>query len=277
MPIALLACAALALAAAPGASASWQVESDPAEPPPVGTQPAPAPAEGTEPQPPPEEASEPQPATPDRSSRGPRTTFVSNERTRTWWSYVRRRSSVRRRPSRKAPRTAGIARFTYYGLNDVVVVLKRRGRWTKIRHSGLGRRTGWVRNRVLSRPRLTRTRIVINRKRFTLTAYRRGRRVFRTHVGVGAKGSPTPAGRFFMRERLVPRDKDGIYGALAWGTSTYSRYRTDWPGGGQVGIHGTNQPGLIPGRISNGCVRLRNRSIRRLDRIVRRGTPLRIR
>ena len=33
---------------------------------------------------------------------------------------------------------------------------------------------------------------------------------------------------------------------------------TDWPGGGVVGIHGTNQPELIPGRPSHGCIRVPN-------------------
>jgi hypothetical protein len=65
--------------------------------------------------------------------------------------------------------------------------------------------------------------------------------------------------------------------ALAFGLSIYSRYRTFWPGGGQVGLHGTNQPGLIPGLISNGCIRLRNRHVLRLDRKVLVGTPVLIR
>ncbi len=72
----------------------------------------------------------------------------------------------------------------------------------------------------------------------------------------------------------MPRNRRGIYGVLAFGTSAFSRFRTDWPGGGQVGVHGTNQPNLIPGRISNGCVRLRNRDVRRLDRRVAVGTPV---
>ena len=252
------------------ASAAWRVVTPPPEVPflPPPPQPSP-PAEDQEP-------AAQQPA-PDTRVPRRRVTHVSDERTRTWWAHVRRDSAVYARPSRKARRVGRVGRFTYYGFDDIVVVLKRVGRWTRVRYSGLGRRTGWVWTGALSRPRLIRTSVVIDRKRFTLTAYRKGKRVFRSRVGVGAKESPTPRGRFFMRERLVPREKDGIYGVLAWGTSTYSRYRTDWPGGGQVGIHGTNEPGLIPGRISNGCIRLRNRSIRRLDRIVRKGTPLLIR
>ena len=42
-------------------------------------------------------------------------------------------------------------------------------------------------------------------------------------------------------------------------------------------LHGTNQPGLIPGRPSHGCVRVTNRSIRRLAHLMPIGTPVRIR
>jgi lipoprotein-anchoring transpeptidase ErfK/SrfK len=52
---------------------------------------------------------------------------------------------------------------------------------------------------------------------------------------------------------------------------------TDWPDGGFVGIHGTNEPELIPGAISHGCIRLRNVDILRLSRLMPVGTPLTIR
>ena len=52
---------------------------------------------------------------------------------------------------------------------------------------------------------------------------------------------------------------------------------SDWPGGGVVGIHGTNQPQLLPGRVSHGCVRVPNAAIRRLARLMPIGTPVRIR
>lgn len=203
--------------------------------------------------------------------------LVSDERGHTYWSYVDHAVGVRARPDRRARREAKLRPFTYYGLRDVVVVLEQSGDWSRVRYSGLGRRTGWVPASALSRPRLTRTWVVIDKRRRLLRAYRGERQVLRAPIGVGASGSPTPGGRFLVRERLVPADRRGIYGVLALGLSAYSRHRTDWPGGGQVGIHGTNQPQLIPGRISNGCIRLRNADVRKLDRIVGPGTPVRIR
>jgi lipoprotein-anchoring transpeptidase ErfK/SrfK len=44
-----------------------------------------------------------------------------------------------------------------------------------------------------------------------------------------------------------------------------------------IGIHGTNQPWLIPGRPSHGCIRVPNAAIRRLARRMPIGTPIRIR
>jgi lipoprotein-anchoring transpeptidase ErfK/SrfK len=52
---------------------------------------------------------------------------------------------------------------------------------------------------------------------------------------------------------------------------------TDWPDGGFVGIHGTNEPELIPGRVSHGCVRMRNSDIVRLAELMPVGTPILIR
>ncbi|MCW3047444.1 MAG: ErfK/YbiS/YcfS/YnhG family protein [Solirubrobacterales bacterium] len=55
--------------------------------------------------------------------------------------------------------------------------------------------------------------------------------------------------------------------------SARSEVLTDWPGGGVVGIHGTNEPRLLPGHVSHGCIRMRNADIVRLDRISRSGRP----
>ena len=41
-----------------------------------------------------------------------------------------------------------------------------------------------------------------------------------------------------------------------------------------VGIHGTNEPQVVPGRVSHGCVRMRNRDILRLGRLMPVGTPV---
>ena len=71
-------------------------------------------------------------------------------------------------------------------------------------------------------------------------------------------------------------DPGGPYGPRAFGTSAYSRL-SDWPGGGVIGVHGTNEPGLIPGRPSRGCIRVPNPALGRLCRLMPIGTPVKVR
>ena len=134
---------------------------------------------------------------------------------------------------------------------------------------------GWIPRDAVDQFRSVDTHLVIDRARFRATLFRRGRPIFRSIVGVGEPHWPTPPGRFYVRERLTGFT-DPIYGAIAFGTNGRSSVLTDWPGGGFIGIHGTNQPQILPGRVSHGCVRLPNVSIRRLDRLMRIGTPVTI-
>jgi lipoprotein-anchoring transpeptidase ErfK/SrfK len=135
---------------------------------------------------------------------------------------------------------------------------------------------GWVPREALGRLHVVRTALVIDLRRSRATLRRDGRRVWRAPIGHGAPGTPTPRGRFYIRERLRNAGGNPIYGPWAFGTSAYSSL-SDWPGGGVVGIHGTNQPELIPGRPSHGCIRVRNAAIVRLARRMPIGTPVRIR
>jgi hypothetical protein len=136
--------------------------------------------------------------------------------------------------------------------------------------------TGWIPRDAVTAFAKVDTHLVIDRARFRATLLRRGRPIFRSIVGVGEPRWPTPPGRFYIRERLTGFT-DPIYGAIAFGTNGRSPVLTDWPGGGFIGIHGTNRPEILPGRVSHGCVRLRNASIRRLDRLMKVGTPVTIR
>jgi lipoprotein-anchoring transpeptidase ErfK/SrfK len=120
------------------------------------------------------------------------------------------------------------------------------------------------------------TRLIVDRRRLTATLLRAGRTVFRARVGIGRPGAPTPAGTFYVRDRLT-RYASPTYGPIAFGTSATSPTLTDWPAGGFVGIHGTDRPDLLPGRVSHGCIRLRNADILRLARLMPVGTPVTVR
>ena len=61
------------------------------------------------------------------------------------------------------------------------------------------------------------------------------------------------------------------------GTAAYSDVLTDWPGGGIIGIHDTNQPGLDTRPAVARLYPGRNRYMERLYDLTPIGTPLLIR
>jgi L,D-transpeptidase-like protein len=210
-----------------------------------------------------------------------RAEVLSNEKTLSRWAHPNDRAPVRRAPDASSRMITRLRYLTEDRQPEIYLALRRTWdesgqEWVKIR---LPRRpngsTGWVRRESFGPWHHVRTRLVINRRTLRARLYKRGRVVWQARVGVGAPRTPTPRGRFYIREKLIALEGGTIYGPLAFGTSAYSTL-SDWPRGGVVGIHGTNQPHLIPGRPSHGCVRVRNRNIRQLARRMPLGTPLRI-
>jgi L,D-transpeptidase catalytic domain len=118
------------------------------------------------------------------------------------------------------------------------------------------------------------TRIVVDVSDRKLTLYRGGKRELTATVAVGSPATPTPTGRYYVNQRLVPTHKDGPFGPGAIGTSAFSNVLTGWTQGGPVAIHGTNAPWSIGRAVSNGCIRLPNPTLRRVFREVYAGTPV---
>ncbi|MBA2347598.1 MAG: L,D-transpeptidase [Solirubrobacterales bacterium] len=205
---------------------------------------------------------------------------LSNESTLSRWAHPEERATVRRRPSAGASQVGRLHLDTEDGLPEVYLVLRgttdsKGHSWVEVRlPSRPNGRTGWVPRGALGPLRRNTMQLKIDRRTLRATLTRRGKAIWRARVGVGKSATPTPAGSFYVRERLVP-PVGSIYGALAFGLSAYARV-SDWPGGGVVGIHGTDQPQLIPGRPSSGCIRIRASDLRRLGRLLRIGTPVRI-
>lgn len=196
------------------------------------------------------------------------------------YAFVLRRTIARSSPDRRARPVARLALLTPERTTNLVLALEGRrtrgGVWIRVRLPVLpNNRTGWVPRRALSDWKVLRTRLLVDSRSLTLTLFRTGRPVFTTSVGVGSPGTPTPRGEFYVRNMLFGFD-DPFYGPIAFGTSARSAVLTDWPGGGFIGIHGTNRPGILPGRVSHGCIRLRNADIVRLARLLPVGTPLTI-
>lgn len=198
------------------------------------------------------------------------------------WAYVREPVTARTRPAAGAPALTRLRTRTTDDTPEVLLTVAQvRGadgrRWLRARlPMRPNNRVGWVPRSALDRLYPVHTALHIDRGSLRATLYERGRPVWRAPIAVGAGANPTPGGRFFVRSRILPSDRGGGYGAFAFGTNGYSPGLSDWPGGGVVGIHGTDRPELIPGRVSHGCVRLRNRDIARLRRLMPLGTPIRI-
>ena len=122
-----------------------------------------------------------------------------------------------------------------------------------------------------------RSRVVVDVSAKRLTLYRRGRPVLRAPVAVGSPATPTPLGRYYVNQRLIPPDPGGPYGPAAIGISAYSTVLTGWTQGGPIAIHGTNEPWSIGHAVSNGCIRVHNDVLRRLFKVTPAGTPVVIR
>jgi lipoprotein-anchoring transpeptidase ErfK/SrfK len=88
---------------------------------------------------------------------------------------------------------------------------------------------------------------------------------------------PTPPGRYFVKELLMPTKRDALYGPFALGLSGYSDSpgARDFKGGdGVLAIHGTDDDRSIGKRVSHGCIRVANDVISYLADTVPMGTPV---
>jgi lipoprotein-anchoring transpeptidase ErfK/SrfK len=202
------------------------------------------------------------------------TTVLSERNGISRWAHVLRPTAARVAPSRSAKAITVVSDRTPEGTNNLVLALESRGSWVRVRLAVLPNgTTGWMPREALGPYRGVWTRLVVNRARMTATLLRRGKAIFRAPIGVGRSYLPTPRGEFYVRMKLAGFD-DPMYGPIAFGTSGRAPNLTGWPGGGYIGIHGTNKPELLPGAVSHGCIRLRNGDIRRLAGLMPVGTPV---
>jgi lipoprotein-anchoring transpeptidase ErfK/SrfK len=185
--------------------------------------------------------------------------------------------------ARSAPGGRVVARFRSVNVNDYPTVFSVRGRvldaachttWylvqLPLRPNGA---TGYVPARgvwVAS----VRTRIEVDLSERELRFFSGGRLRLRTPAAIGRPSTPTPIGRFYVNQRLVPTQTDGPFGPAALGVSAFSPVLTNWEQGGPIAIHGTNEPSSIGQPVSNGCVRVPNTTLRRLFRDTPAGTPV---
>jgi lipoprotein-anchoring transpeptidase ErfK/SrfK len=198
------------------------------------------------------------------------------------WAPVTKTAIVRTGPRSTAPVLTTLETRTGDDTQNLVVVLDRLDRspsetWYRVRLPILpNNSTGWVPKRFLGDLYTVNTHLYIDRGKLTATLKRNGVTVFQAGIGIGKAYWPTPAGEFYIRSKLTGFNSP-VYGPVAFGTSARSAVLTDWPGGGFVGVHGTNMPQILPGQVSHGCIRMRNEDILKLAKLMQVGTPVTIR
>lgn len=197
------------------------------------------------------------------------------------WAPVIRPVIARAAPHADARPIVSLELRTPEGTSNLVLLVaatEANGRrWVRVRLPVLPNNTiGWVPRSALGGLVPVDTHLVVDLKRLRADLLRNGRRIFEAPIGVGTAQAQTPRGHFYIRDKLRSFDSS-FYGPIAFGTSARSAVLTDWPNGGYIGIHGTDEPQLIPGRVSHGCIRMRNDDIIRLAALMPVGTPLTIR
>jgi lipoprotein-anchoring transpeptidase ErfK/SrfK len=196
-------------------------------------------------------------------------------------AIVRSRATVARRPGGHV-----LARFGRLNVNGVSTLFSIRGALVDAkcnprsylvqvpkRPNGV---TGWVPAGAVDVDKVT-TRIVVDLSDRRVTLFKNGRKVLGSTAAIGSPVTPTPTGRFYVNQRLIPTDKTGPFGPGAVGISAFSEVLTGWTQGGPIAIHGTNAPWSIGKAVSNGCIRLPNRVLKRVFRQALNGTPVLIR
>jgi lipoprotein-anchoring transpeptidase ErfK/SrfK len=186
---------------------------------------------------------------------------------------LRTATDVRARPGGPFVRRLGLR--TDEGSVQRLLVVDDRTDWLQVLLPGrpLGQ-TGWLPAGSVD---LTATdyRLRISLSAHTVTLLRSLLPVHTWSAAVGAAGTPTPTGLFYVTDLLRPPSPAGPYGPYAFGLSAYSRVLTSFGRGrGQIGLHGTDQPEMLGRSVSHGCVRVSNAVIRELASELPLGTPV---
>lgn len=166
---------------------------------------------------------------------------------------------------------------TEVGAPLVFLVDRERDDWLKVllpvRPNGS---TGWIRaDQVTLTQHDYRIEVYLDRHR--LKTFKGDDVILSTAIAVGTQDTPTPGGRYYIKELLQPPDPTGPYGTYAYGLSGFSNVLESFAGGeGVIGIHGTNDPSLIGQDVSAGCIRVTNKAIETLVPVLPLGTPVEI-
>jgi lipoprotein-anchoring transpeptidase ErfK/SrfK len=135
---------------------------------------------------------------------------------------------------------------------------------------------GWITSDQTKRTQ-TVWHLVVKLDTRSLEVYRSGSQVKKYETIIGAPGTPTPNGEFFVEESIhLPKSAAGEPYALA--LSARSAVFQEFEGGpGQIAIHGRNNIGGTLGTAeSHGCVRASTGAVTWLAKHIGQGVPVTI-
>lgn len=133
---------------------------------------------------------------------------LSDEKTLTRWAHANSKRVIRSLPKNSATRIGNLRLDTEDGFPEVYLALRSYTgldgkEWVKVRIPGRPNgRSGWVRREGLDGYHKVRTYLKVSRNTFTAILYKSGRRIWSSRIGHGARGTPTPGGHFYIRERI---------------------------------------------------------------------------
>ena len=197
------------------------------------------------------------------------------------WAYVTRRTSVRsvRRPVlARSAQSSTVTPEYFPNLVQTLNVLRYPNgeTWVRVRIASLpNSKTGWVRRGKLGRYWKVNTRLLVSRSGLRATLYRRGK-----PISERPSASASHAGRR-LRRLLRARDPVGLQHArvrphrLRPERTVERAHRL---AGRWLHRHSRDEPARDPpGRVSHGCIRMRNSAVLRLRRLMPLGTPVQVR
>ncbi|MGI8809619.1 MAG: L,D-transpeptidase [Acidimicrobiales bacterium] len=166
---------------------------------------------------------------------------------------------------------------TWEGLPLVFLVQQRQGDWLEVQlNTRPNQTTAWVRAADVSLRQVTH-RVVVSLASRSLPVSDGQTPVMEAQVAIGTSSTPTPRGNYYIDGAVRTPDPSGVYGPFQVSVAAFSEVLMTFGSGvGQIALHGTNQPGLIGGAVSNGCLRMANADITRLANTVPIGTPVQI-
>jgi hypothetical protein len=172
---------------------------------------------------------------------------------------------------------ARVGSRTEFGSPQTLSIALRKGAWLGVRSPALrNRQLGWVLAFAL-RPLKRTVRIEVDLSERTLTLIEAGVVRRREAVAIGAPGTPTPPGSFYLTDKLAGPEFGEYYGCCILALSgRQPNLPRGWSGGDRLAIHGTPTPDYGEA-VTNGCLHLPRKTLQALMKGVPLGTPVEIR